>query len=441
MDEISREVREHLFVTWRKQKGWEPLHIVRAEGVYLYDSNGKRYLDLSSQLINVNLGHGNRHVIESIKRSLEELQYVSPIFATETRARATRALLEIMPKNIKKFFFSTSGTEANEAAVKITRHYKFPAYKILARYRSYHGSTLASISLTGDYRRWFVEPNIMNGVVRFPEPYCFRCPLKLKYPECNLACVNYIEYIIKQEGKVAGLIVEPVTGSNGVIVPPKEYLPTLWKIAKENDILFIADEVMTGWGRVGTWFAVERWKVEPDIITTAKGASASYLPICITAVSEEIAEFYEENVFPHGHTFEAHPVVLATIPAVIEEYKRLNILSHVMKMEGYVRRRLEEIKNKHKSVGDVRGLGLFWAIELVRDSNNNPVGNYQDKYLGNPTLMDLIAKKLLENGVYVFVGPSWIIIAPPLIIKEEELESGLEKVDEVLKIADNEYKG
>ncbi|MEM0373869.1 MAG: aspartate aminotransferase family protein [Sulfolobales archaeon] len=440
MDEVSRIVKDGSFITWRRSRGWEPINIVKAEGVYLYDSTGRKYLDLSSQLINVNLGHGNKAVIESIKKSLDSLQYVSPIFATETRARAIKALLEIMPKNIKKFFFSTSGTEANEAAVKIVRNYKFPSYKILARYRSYHGSTLASISLTGDYRRWFVEPNVMGGVVRFPEPYCFRCPLKLKYPDCNIACANYVEYIIKQEGKVAGIIVEPKTGSNGVIVPPKEYLPLLWKIAKDNDVIFIADEVMTGWGRVGSWFAIERWKVEPDIITTAKGASASYLPIGITAVSEEIAEFYEDNVFPHGHTFEAHPIVLATIPAVIEEYKRLNILEHVIKMESYVKKRLEELRERHKSIGDVRGLGLFWAIELVRDNKNTPIADYQDKYSGNPTLMDLISKKLLENGVYVFTGPSWLIIAPPLIIREEELDYGIEKLDEVLKIADNEYK-
>ncbi|MEM1627134.1 MAG: aspartate aminotransferase family protein [Sulfolobaceae archaeon] len=440
MDEVSRIVKDGSFITWRRSRGWEPINIVKAEGVYLYDSTGRKYLDLSSQLINVNLGHGNKAVIESIKKSLDSLQYVSPIFATETRARAIKALLEIMPKNIKKFFFSTSGTEANEAAVKIVRNYKFPSYKILARYRSYHGSTLASISLTGDYRRWFVEPNVMGGVVRFPEPYCFRCPLKLKYPDCNIACANYVEYIIKQEGKVAGIIVEPITGSNGVIVPPKEYLPLLWKIAKDNDVIFIADEVMTGWGRVGSWFAIERWKVEPDIITTAKGASASYLPIGITAVSEEIAEFYEDNVFPHGHTFEAHPIVLATIPAVIEEYKRLNILEHVIKMESYVKKRLEELRERHKSIGDVRGLGLFWAIELVRDNKNTPIADYQDKYSGNPTLMDLISKKLLENGVYVFTGPSWLIIAPPLIIREEELDYGIEKLDEVLKIADNEYK-
>jgi len=174
--------------------------------------------------------------------------------------------------------------------------------------------------LTGDYRRWYAEPNVAPGVVKITEPYCYRCPFKLKYPECNLACVNYVDYVIKNEGNVAGVIVEPITGTNGVIVPPKEYLPTLRKITRENDVLLITDEVMTGWGRVGEWFAVNLWGVQPDILTTAKGASASYVPIGITAVSKEIADFFEDKMFAHGHTFEAHPVSLSAIPAVIEEY-------------------------------------------------------------------------------------------------------------------------
>lgn len=181
-EDVSKVVREHLFGTWRRQRGgWEPMNIVKAEGVYFYDSQGKRYLDFSSQLVNVNLGYGNENVINAIKRQLETLQYISPAFATEARARAARALLGIMPEGLTKFFFSTSGTEANEAAVKIARLFKKPAYKIIVRYRSYHGSTFASISMTGDYRRWFIEPHTMHGVVRVPEPYCYRCPLGLKY--------------------------------------------------------------------------------------------------------------------------------------------------------------------------------------------------------------------------------------------------------------------
>jgi 4-aminobutyrate aminotransferase and related aminotransferases len=356
MEDISKTVREHLFGTWRRQRGWEPLNVVRAEGVYFYDSQGRKYLDFSSQLVNVNLGYGNESVISAIKRQLDTLQYISPAFATEARARAARALLEIMPQGITKFFFSTSGTEANEAAVKIARLYKKPAFKIVVRYRSYHGSTLASISLTGDYRRWFAEPHTMHGVVRVPEPYCYRCPLGLKYPECGLACANYVDYVIKNERNVAAILVEPITGTNGVVVPPKEYLPTLQRIARENDVLFIADEVMTGWGRVGDWWAVNLWGVRPDILTTAKGASASYVPIGITAVSKEVANYFEDEYFAHGHTFEAHPVSLAAIPAVIEEYKRLDLLSHVKAMGEYLANRLEELKDRHKSIGDVEAL-------------------------------------------------------------------------------------
>lgn len=437
--DYKKILREHTFKTWSKQKGWEPIIVTHARGVYFYDNNGKRYLDFSSQFVNVNLGYGNEKVINAIKEQLETLQYINPSFGAEIRAKAAEALLQVMPKTISKFFFSTSGTEANEAAVKISRFYKKPSYKILARYRSYHGSTEASISLTGDYRRWFVEPNTMSGVVRIPEPYCFRCPLKLKYPDCNIACANYVDYIIKQEKNVAAIIVEPITGTNGVIVPPKEYMLLLRQIAKENDILFIADEVMTGWGRTGEWFAVNIWGIEPDILTTAKGASASYVPIGITGVSKEIGEFFEDNIFAHGHTFEAHPVSLAAIPAVIEEYKRLNLLSHVKAMGEYLGKRLNELKDRHISVGDIRGVGLFWAIELIKDSKKTPFGDYEDKYNGKLTLVDILAKKLLEKGVYVYNGPSWFIVSPPLIINKEEIDQGINAIDEVLKDADKEF--
>lgn len=440
MEEDKTIIREHTFKTWSKQRGWDPIIVTHAKGVYFYDKQGKKYLDFSSQLVNVNLGHGNDKVVNEIKAQLDKLQYINPSFGAEIRARASKALLEVMPKNLTKFFFSTSGTEANEAAIKVARLVKSPSYKILARYRSYHGSTEGSISLTGDYRRWFVEPNTMQGVVRFPEPYCFRCPLKLKYPECNLACVNYVDYVIKQEKHVAGIIVEPITGTNGVILPPKEYMPTLRNIAKENDVFLIVDEVMTGWGRTGEWFAVNLWGIEPDMLTTAKGASASYVPIGITAVSKEIADYFEDHVFAHGHTFEAHPVSLAAIPAVIEEYKRLHLLEHVKIVGEYLGKRLQELKERHKSVGDVRGVGLFWAIELVKDGKKTPFGTYEDKYEGRPTFLDYLAKKLLEKGVYVFNGPSWFVISPPLIITQEEVDEGVEKIDEVLNEADKEYK-
>ncbi|AAY81430.1 aspartate aminotransferase family protein [Sulfolobus acidocaldarius] len=433
-------IKQHTFRTWGKQKNWDPLVIKEGKGAYFYDSKGNKYLDFSSQFINVNLGYGNENVIKAIEKQLETLQYINPSLGVSIRAEASRALLEVMPKNITKFFFSTSGTEANEAAIKIIRLIKRPSFKILSRYRSYHGSTEGSISLTGDYRRWFVEPNIMPGVVRFPEPYCFRCPLKLKYPDCGIACANYVDYIIKQEKHVAGIIVEPITGTNGVIVPPKEYMPLLRKIAMENDVLFIADEVMTGWGRVGEWFAVNLWGVEPDILTTAKGASASYVPIGITGVSKEIGDFFEDNVFAHGHTFEAHPVSLAAIPAVISEYKRVNLLPHVREMGKYLGKRLNELKERHISIGDVRGVGLFWAVELVKDGKNTPFADYNDKYEGKPILLDLLAKKALESGVFVYNGPSWFIIAPPLVVEKEDIDKGVEALDKVIREADNQYR-
>ncbi|BBD72693.1 aspartate aminotransferase family protein [Sulfodiicoccus acidiphilus] len=439
MEQISERSRELLYGTWRKQRGWSPINVVSADGVYFFDSSGKRYLDFSSQLVSTNLGHRNGAVIDAIVEQAKKLPYVSPAFTTEVKIRAAEALLKVVPKSIRKFFFSTSGAEANEAAVKLSRMVKSPAYKVLARYRSYHGSTYGAISLTGDYRRWLAEPHTMPGIVRYPEPYCFRCPLKLNYPQCGLACVNYVDYVIKQESNVAAVVVEPITGTNGVIVPPPEYLPTLRKITSENGVLFIADEVMTGWGRTGEWFAVNRWGVEPDILTTAKGASNTYVPLGVTGTSKEVADFFEDHLFAHGHTYEAHPLALATIPAVVAEFERMKLLDHVKRLESYIGKRLNELKESHRSVGDVRGVGFFWALELVKDSRNTPFSDYPQRAIGEPGEVDRLAAKLLEMGVYVYNGPSWLIIAPPLVATEEQLDEGIRAIDNALKYTDDKY--
>ncbi|MFQ6117866.1 MAG: aspartate aminotransferase family protein, partial [Candidatus Bipolaricaulia bacterium] len=273
-------ITDHTFGNWRPQKGWKrPLFIARAEGARFYDDQGQAYLDFSSQLMCANLGHGNRAVIEAIREQAERLPYVAPSFVCEAKARAVEALLEVMPQGLDQFFFSTSGTEANEAALKIIHQYMEPQrkYKIISRYRSYHGSTSGSIALTGDPRRWFAEPvNKIPGVLFAPDAYCYRCSLGLRYPDCNLQCAEYVDYMIKEEGNVAAIFIEPVVGTNGVIVPPKEYLPRLREIADANGVLLVVDEVMSGWYRTGGWFAVDHWNVKPDILTTAKGCTGAY---------------------------------------------------------------------------------------------------------------------------------------------------------------------
>ncbi|MCS7126434.1 MAG: aspartate aminotransferase family protein [Aigarchaeota archaeon] len=437
-EDIVEITRKHVFGTWRVQKTWKPVNIVSAEGCYFTDSSGKKYLDLSSQLICVNLGHSNMNVINAIYEYMKKLQYLTPAFACDVRAELSRMLLEIMPKNIIKFFYSTSGTEAVEAALKIARMYT-RKHKIISRYRSYHGSTAASISITGELRRIPVEGyHTVPGTQFAPECYCYRCPFKLSYPECGITCAEYIDYMLQHEGDVAAVIVEPVVGSNGVIVPPHEYLPRLREITRDHNVLLIVDEVMSGWLRTGEWFAVHHWKIEPDIMVTAKGVTSGYLPLGVTGVSREISEYFEENLFAHGHTYEAHPVTLAAGIATINEYKRLNIRDNVLKVGEYLGKRLKELE-AHPSVGEVRGLGMFWAIDLTRDKKTKKFMNTpKDKLAGRPIVVEKVAAKASELGVFIIGWVNNLLVAPPLIATREDIDRGVEVLDEALKLADQE---
>ncbi len=423
--------------TWRKQKGWRPLNIVDAEGCYFIDVSGRRYLDFSSQLVCCNLGHKNRNVINAIKEYAEKLPYISPVFTCDVRAELSRMLKEIVPSGLSKFFYSTSGTEANEAALKIARLYT-KRHKVVSRYRSYHGSTAASIAVTGDIRRWYVEGlHTVPGTIFAPDPYCYRCPLGLSYPDCGIACAEYVDYMLSNEADVAAVIVEPVVGTNGVIVPPPEYLPKLRKITRKHEVLLIVDEVMSGWGRTGEWFAVNHWKVEPDILTTAKGVTSAYLPLGVTATNEKVSNYFDDNFFAHGHTYEAHPLTMAAGIAAINEYKRLNLLERARRMGEYLGKRLRELEDSHVSVGEVRGLGLFWAVDLAKNkTTKEPFNVQEDKYLGRPLVVDEVAAEMMKRGVYCMSWINHIIVAPPLIIEREEIDQGVNALDKALKIAD-----
>ena len=431
------------FGTWRFQRDWvKPLNIVGGEGAYLIGSDGKKYLDFSSQLVNVNLGYGNKNVIDAIKNQLDTLAYIGPSYATEIKARALKELESVMPKNLKKYMVSTSGAEANEDALKYARVYSFPKFKVIARYESYHGASAGAISLTGDPRRTAVELHTnVRGTIYAPDPHCYRCPFKLSYPECGLACADYVEYMVKREGNVAAIFMEPVTGTNGVIVPPPGYYERLREIADENNILLIFDEVMSGWGRTGYWFAHMHWDVEPDIMTTAKGATSSYVPVGITAVSSKVAEFFNDHFMPIGHTFAYHPVTMAAIEATIKEYKRLKLIERSGRMGEYLGKRLKELMDRHPSVGDVRGLGLFWAVEIVKDrETKEPFNTREDKLMGRTLMTSRIAKDMLEKGFMMMSWISHFVLAPPLIIEEEDIDKFIEAFDESLKLADREVK-
>jgi taurine--2-oxoglutarate transaminase len=436
-EQISTITRQTNYGTWRFQKGWKPLHIADAEGCWFTDGEGRRYLDFSAQLMCVNLGHKNARVIEAIAEQARELAYVTPGYATEARARLSEKLLEVLPEGLNKFFFATSGTEANEAAFKIARMVTGKT-KIISRYRSYHGSTMGSIAATGDPRRWAMEPAGKGaGVVFAPETNCYDCPIKHTYPGCNIACADYIEHMIRNESDVAAIIVEPVVGTNGVLVPPPEYFPRLREICDRHGVLLIDDEVMAGWGRTGRWFAIDHWNVKPDILVTAKGITSAYVPLGVCATTTKIAEYFDDHYFAHGHTYEAHPLTLGPAVATIEEMQRLKLVERAAELEPYVRAKLEAVKAKHPSVGDVRGLGLFFAVEIVKNRKTKQLFNtMRDKVEGKPLIVDQITAKMMAQGVSIQAWVSHFVIAPPLIITKEELDLGIAALDEHLAIAD-----
>jgi taurine---2-oxoglutarate transaminase len=435
--EVIALTKQHNYGTWRKQKGWNPTHLVSADGCYFTDGNGKRFLDFSSQLMCMNLGHNNPAVVKAIQDQAATLPYAAPFYATTARAELSKLLLEVLPEGLTKFFFATSGTEANEAAFKIARMYTGKT-KIIARYRSYHGSTSGSVAATGDPRRWAMEPaGKGQGVIFSPEVNCYRCPIKHTYPGCGIACADYLEHMIVNESDVAAVLVEPVVGTNGVLIPPPEYFPKLRKICDDHGVLLIADEVMSGWGRTGKWFAVDNWGVKPDILTTAKGITSAYVPLGLCATSTRIAEYFDDHYFAHGHTYEAHPMTLGPAVATIHEMQRLGLVDRANQMGAYLGEKLLGLKAKHPSIGEVRGIGLFWAVELVKNQQTKePFNTWQEKLDGKALVVDQVAAKMLAQGVVMQAWMSHFVLAPPLIVEKEQIDTAVAALDEALNLAD-----
>jgi taurine--2-oxoglutarate transaminase len=275
------------------------------------------------------------------------------------------------------------------------------------------------------------------GIIFGPEVHCYKCPIQHTYPQCGIACVDYLEHMIRNESDVAAVLVEPIVGTNGVIVPPAEYMPKLRKVCDETGVLLIADEVMSGWGRAGEWFAMDLWGVTPDILTTAKGITSAYVPLGLCATSQAIGDFFQDHYFAHGHTYEAHPMTLGPAVATIREMQRLNLVERSRELGPFVEGLLQKLKAKHKSIGDVRGKGLFWAVDLVKNQQTKePFNTYTDKVSGKPLLVDQIAAKMMTEGVIMQAWVSHFVIAPPLIIEKEEIERGIDTLDRWLPLAD-----
>ncbi len=429
---------KYLFYPWKKQNCASSPSVIKAEGVCFWDSEGKKYFDMSSQLVNMNLGHGNREIIEAIKNQSEKILYIAPQYQLDVRSELARIIMEeIAPDNMGKVFFTLGGSDANEHALRIARAYT-GRYKILSRYRSYHGATAGSSSLSGDPRRFPSEPGI-PGFVKFFDPYLYREIIDFgsesKATEYYLA---KLEEQILYEGKerVAAVFLETITGTNGVIIPPEGYLKGVRDICTRYGILMVCDEVMTGWCRTGEWFAFEHWGIKPDIITFAKGITCGYVPLGGVIVSREIAAYFDENEFPSGLTYAAHPIGCAAGIAAIGAYRKYGILDNVKKMEKVLVSSLDKLKKEHECLGDVRIKGLFGMIELVRSKKTKePIVPYDNDSSG---IMMRITGMLLNEGFATYSHENMISVSPPLVINEKEITEAVEILDYVLTRIDNE---
>jgi taurine--2-oxoglutarate transaminase len=414
---------------WQAQKAAKPIPVATAKGSTFTTPDGKRYLDFNSQLMGMNIGHGDPRVIDAIKRQAEELAYISPFMATEVRARLGQKLAELMPGDLDKSFFTLGGAEANENAIRMARMVT-GRHKIVSRYRSYHGATFATITLTGDPRRWANEPG-MPGVVHVLDPY-HGPERQADDAETALA---YLEETFQLEGPetIAAFILEPVTGTNGILIPPDGYMQGIRELCTRYGILLIADEVMTGFGRTGEWFAVNHWGVVPDLMTMAKGLTSSYLPLGAVGISPKVYEPFDEKVYYGGLTYNSHPLALATALAAIRVIEEDGLVERSRKLGEVMRGHHDELLDKHPSVGLVRNIGLFGIIELVRNRDTmEPMAPFN----GTSDEMKAVAKALDEHGLYTFVRWHTIMTNPPLCITEEELAEGFAIIDEALEIAD-----
>jgi len=430
---------QHSFWTWSAQASVTPIPVTRAKGVYFWDTNGKQYLDLNSMVMCANIGHGEQRVIDAIVEQARQLPFAGPSMATKPRALLGKILAEITPGNLDKFLFTLGGADANENAIKLARAFT-GRQKILARYRSYHGATYGAMALTGDPRRVAWEPNLMPGVVHFLDPYRYRSTfhrLNPDIPESEFTqdYLNHLEEIITYEGPetIAAVLIEPVTGTNGVIVPPAGYLQGVRVLCDRYGIQLIADEVMSGFGRTGQWFAVDHWKVVPDLMTMAKGLTSGYAPLGAVAMRNDIAEFFNDRIYQGGLTYNAHPISLAAAIANIRVLQDDRLVERAQSMGAVLRRLLTDLGEQHPSVGEVRSIGLFGAIELVRDRRTRePMAPYN----GSSPEMTALRKSLLDQGVFVYTHWHTVLIIPPLIITEEQLQEGFKALDQALAITD-----
>jgi taurine---2-oxoglutarate transaminase len=434
--EIVEDAKEFVLYSWSVQDAINPIPVAGAEGRYFWDYDGKRYLDFASQLVNVNIGHQHPKIIAAIKEQADKLATIGPPMANESRSRLGRLLAEVTPGDLSMSFFTNSGAEANENAIKLARLYT-GRHKIIARYRSYHGATHGSISLTGDPRRWPNEPG-MPGVVRMLDPFPYRC--SAGHPDPCPVCTGapHLEEILQYEGPetVAAVFMETVTGTNGVIPPPDGYLQSIREVCDRYGILLVFDEVMAGFGRTGRWFACENWGVVPDIITVAKGINSGYVPLGAMIFRKPLADWVRGKYFPGGLTYAGHPLACASAVASIEAFQEEGVVENAAEVGGYLGEQLRVLQGRHPSIGEVRGLGCFWGVELVKNRETREMLVPYNASGDAAAPVSRLAKAALERGLYLMTHWNVIMVVPPLTITREEVDEGIAILDEVLAIAD-----
>jgi taurine--2-oxoglutarate transaminase len=439
--QIVEDAKRYVLYSWSVQDAINPIAVAGAEGRHFWDYDGKRYLDFASQLVNVSIGHQHPRVVAAIKEQADRLATIGPPMATESRSTLGRLLAEVTPGDLSLSFFTNGGAEANENAIRLARWYT-GRHKVIARYRSYHGATAGGITLTGDPRRWPAEPGI-PGVVRMFDPYTYRCPAG--HPDPCPVCTGapHLEEILQYEGpdNIAAVILEPVTGTNGIIVPPDGYLQSIREVCDRHGIVLIADEVMAGFGRTGTWFAVDNWDVVPDIMTVAKGINSGYVPLGAMIVREPIAEWLRGKYFAGGLTYSGHPLACAAAVASIEAFREEGIVENAAAMGEVFREELAGLQDRHPSIGDVRGLGCFWGLELVRNrETREPLVPFNAAGEAMAPVSRL-ARAALDRGLYLMTHWNVVMVCPPLTVTRDEVDEGIAALDEALAIADEYYTG
>ena len=443
-DRILPLSKEYVFYTWSAQARVNPIPVKRAKGVYFWDIDDKRYLDFNSMTMCVNIGHGDERIIKAMQEQVAELPYAAPGMTTKIRAIASQAIADVTPHQaLTKILFTLGGADSNENAIKLARGYT-GRYKILTRYRSYHGATMGAMAATGDPRRQMWEPLTMPGVVHFLDPYRYRSTFHRTNPDISETefaqdYLNHLEEIIRYEGPetIAAILMESVTGTNGIIIPPEGYMQGVRALCDKYGIVMIADEVMAGFGRTGKWFAVDHWDVVPDIMTMAKGLTSAYAPLGAVAMKPEIAAAFDETVFESGLTYTSHPVSLAAAVANIEVMRQDKIVEHAAAMGPVLKRMLTDLGESHPSVGEVRNIGLFGILELVKDrETKEPMAPWN----GSSPEMAALKKFCLDSGLFLYTHWHTVLIIPPLIITEAQLQEGMNVLDRALEITDKAVK-